>query len=186
MQIGPGMMAVNRGPCGSCKGEGRSRGSACDGCAGKGLVSRPKVLETEIKPGAGPGDVLTFADMCSDHPEFEKPGDVLIRLVAADEELDVKRDRQHLRVSCTISLTESLIGCKRKVGSHPAWPEGLEIEIPCGSQNQEEVCVKGKGMPGGDLFVAVRVACSVEERKILEDNKAILQSLFHTEATKSI
>ncbi len=179
MQIGPGMMAVNRGPCGSCKSEGRSRGTACEPCGGKGLVNRPKVLETEIKPGAAPGDVLTFADMCSDHPEFEKPGDVLIRLVAADEVLDIKRDRQHLRVTFTVSLTESLLGCKRTVKSHPAWVDGLEIDIPAGTQNMEEVCVKGKGMPGGDLLVGVRVVCSDLERKTLEDHKTILQSLFH-------
>ena len=138
------------------------------------------MLETEIQPGAGPGDVLTFADMCSDHPEFEKPGDVLIRLVAADEELDIQRDRQNLRFSTSLSLTESLLGCKRTIKNHPAFLEGLEVEIPAGTQNNEEVCEKGKGMSKGDLVITVKVVCSADERKTLESNKAILQSLFHS------
>lgn len=184
IQIGPGMMAVNRGPCYECKGEGRLRGTDCGPCNGKGLVSRPKVLEAEIKPGTAVGDMLTFPEMCSDHPEFEKPGDILIRLVAADEELDVVRDRQHLRHAVTVSLVESLVGCQRNVRSHPEHPEGLEVEIPAGTVNGEVVCVPRKGMPGvgsavaGDLLVGVTIKVGEAERKTLEKHKAILQSLF--------
>ncbi len=182
IQLGPGMMASNRGPCGGCRGEGRLRGATCEGCKGKGLLAAPKVLDIDIVAGASVGDILSFEEACSDHPEFEKPGDVQIRLVEAAEALDVERDGIHLRYRATISLQESLLGCKRVVKNHPGYTEGLVVDIVEGVQNGEVICVKGKGMRGkmqGDLFLHVSVNVKEEERKVLQTSKAIIQSLFN-------
>jgi DnaJ-class molecular chaperone len=168
-------------------------------------VTKPKVLASFIKPGANPGDVMTFEGMCSDHPDFEKPGDVLIRLGSADETLDLVREGTALRHECVIGLGESLLGCVKVIKSHPAhMAEPLSYTIPPGTQSGEVIVVAGKGMPSsvgapsaapsvapsaapsatgssqfGDLYVTVRVRkVNDEERKILENNKGILQHLF--------
>jgi len=181
IQIGPGMMAMNRSPCGSCNAEGKTKGSACDPCSGKGLINVSKVLEHQIQAGAAVGDVITFEGMCSDHMDFEKAGDVMIRLLAADEQLDLVRDGAGLHFSCQIGLAESLIGCERLVKSHPGHPN-LNVAIPCGTQNGEIIVLKGLGMPFaggfGDLYVKVAVVVDESERKNLSNSKAILQSLF--------
>ena len=183
-QIGPNMMAMNRGPCAPCKGEGRHRGSKCENCGEKGLLNSPKVIEIVIKPGASVGDILTFEESCSDHPDFDKPGDVQIRLTYADEVLDVEREGIHLRHITHITLKDMLVGCKRVVLNHPAHKEeGLTFDVPVGTQNGEVIIVKGKGMPSsptgaGDLYVNVNVVVSEEEKKTLEKNKIILQSMF--------
>jgi len=185
MQIGPGMMAVNRGPCGACAGQGKSKGTTCKGCDGKTLISEAKVLESEIKAGASVGDIITFEGMCSDQAEFEKPGDVIISLTKADEDLDLLRDGSFLRHECVIGLGEALLGCKRSVKSHPAHasPTGLSVDIPAGTQSGEIVVIKGLGMPlpvggFGDLLVKVTVRATAEEKKALETHKVILQSIF--------
>jgi DnaJ family protein A protein 2 len=181
IQQGP-FIQIMRGACGSCTGEGRMKGKECDGCKGKCFVTVPKVLEVEIKPGASPGDVLKFEEMCSDLPGYEKPGDFHIRLVAGDEELDVVRDGQNLHAKVSISLTEALVGCKRIVADHPGGP--VEVEIPCGIMSGEIVRLEGKGMPSsGDLLVTVHVAATTAEKKTLEANKAILEGLFWNHAS---
>jgi len=182
MQIGPGMMAVNRSPCGACKAEGKMKGVACDACGGKGLLNQSKVLESEILPGANVGDVITFDGMCSDHADFEKAGDVLIRLSAADEVVDLVRSGSSLYHSCTITLKNSLVGCEVNIRSHPAHKDGLNVVIPAGTQSGDTLTMQGLGMPVGkgfgDLFVKVAVKVTDAEKKSLEMSKAILQSLF--------
>jgi DnaJ-class molecular chaperone len=146
-------------------------------------VPQTKTLEVKIRPGAAVGETLVFDEVCSDHGDYDKPGDVHIRLMPFEEEIDLVRDGTALRHSTVIGLTESLLGCKRKVRSHPAHTEGLEVDIHAGTQNGEVLCVKGKGMPSaatdfGDLFIKVEVRVSEAERKTLETHKVLLQSMF--------
>ncbi len=173
------MSALNRGPCGSCRSEGRLRGASCDGCKGKGLLPAQKQLDIEIKAGAAINDILVFEEACSDHPDFEKPGDVHIRLVEAAEKLDIERDGIHFRYRVEIGLKESLLGCKRTIKDHPGFLKGLEVDIPAGIQNGEIVVLEGKGMPTGHLFLHISVKVKEEERKQLQSSKAILESLFN-------
>ena len=198
IQIAPGMIAINRTQCGACRGEGRQRGPTCTICEARGLVPQTKTLEVKIRPGAAIGETLVFDEVCSDHGDYDKPGDVHIRLMPFEEEIDLVRDGKALRHATVIGLTESLMGCKRKVLSHPAHVEGLEVDIPAGTQNGEVLCVKGKGMPSagagagpapsadfGDLFIKVEVRVSEAERKTLETHKVLLQSMFGSVSSSS-
>lgn len=183
MQIGPGMMAVNRGPCGPCRGEGTLKGNPCGTCSSRGVVTSQKVLNVSITPGSSLGETIVFPEACSDSQEADRPGDLHIRLTGADESLDVQRDGIHLRASFTLTLLESLQGCVKQVMHHPGFTDGLDVPLPAGTQRKEEVVLRGKGMPDknggfGDFIALVDVKVSDAERKTLETHKTELQTLF--------
>lgn len=184
IMVGPGMMMVQRGPCDACVGEGRKKEGTCGNCGGTGLLSKEKILDVKIIPGSCAGDVLVFEGECSDHPDFEKAGDVHIILGEAEEDTPFRREAEHLYMELDISLVESLVGCTRIIGVHPGFRDGLEISIPEGTQNREILELKGKGMPKkgtdqyGSLFVTVKVTVSESERKILCEKKDGFKFLF--------
>ena len=183
LQLGPGMMAVNRGQCGACRGEGTLKGNPCTTCSSRGLTTTKKILSVTIAPGSSLGETIVFAEACSDSQDAEKPGDLQIRLTGADEPgLDVQRDGTHLRSSFTLTLTESLLGCVKRIMSHPGFTDGLDIPIPAGTQRKEEVIVSGKGMPTkggfGNFIAHIDIVVTEHEYEILEKQKLSLQRLF--------
>jgi len=188
MQIGPGMMAVNRTPCGPCRGEGTLKTNPCGPCSTRGVVTGQKVLTVNIVAGSSLGETIVFPEACSDSQEADKPGDLHIRLTAADEQLDVQRDGANLRASFSLTLAESLLGCVKRILRHPGFTEGLDVVIPAGTQRKEEVVLSGKGMPCmplspdkkfGDLIVLIDVKVTDMEREALKRHSVALQGLFN-------
>ena len=184
VQLGPGMMAVNRAACGSCRGEGTIKGTPCSPCSSRGVVFAQKVLIVTIIPGSVLGETVVFPEACSDSQEAEKPGDLHIRLMAADEPaLDIRRDGVTLRASFTLNLLDTLLGCTRRVMNHPGFPGGLDVPIPAGTQRNEEVVLAGKGMPDkkggyGDFIAHIDVKVTGDERTCLEKHTMSLRAMF--------
>ena len=126
-QIGPGMMAQTRSPCDVCSGEGTRTIRACRLCNSKTFNEREKQLDIKIKPGMREGELLTFAGECSDGPEFEAPGDVILTLKRITEEDDKYVWRgDDLWIQKTIAYSESVLGFRFKLDDHP---NGLSPEF---------------------------------------------------------
>ena len=130
--------------------------------------------------------------MCSDHPQFEKPGDAHIVII---EDINDKAfsyfrrsgDRlQNLETTVLLSLAEALIGCTVKIDGHPGYDEGLFIKIPSGSFHDDKYCLTGFGMPipgnigkYGDLIITIDVTIKPSERKLLAtQGRELLAPLF--------
>jgi DnaJ-class molecular chaperone len=70
------------------------------------------------------------------------------------------------------------------IDNHPGFMQGFDVEIPQGTQNDEVLTLKGKGMTVrgkqefGDVLVTIKVTASLKEKEVLEKNKIILESLF--------
>lgn len=182
--MGPGMMMQMQGPCESCQGEGKKGSGTCSSCNGRKLKTQEKILDVKIEKGMKPGEVLVFEKACSDDPNFDQPGDIHFVLQEADEDIAWKREGNNLRAKLSITLQESLLGCKKYIDNHPGYMHGFEVVIPPGTQNQEVLPFKGKGMTIrgsteiGDALITVAVQASTKEKEILEKNKVILESLF--------
>jgi DnaJ family protein A protein 2 len=182
--MGPGMMVQMQGPCEACQGEGKKGTGSCGTCNGKKFKTQEKVLNVKIEKGMRNGDVLVFENACSDDVNYDTPGDVHFILQEADEEIEWKREGNNLRSKLIISLQESLLGCKKVIDNHPGFMHGFEVDIPQGTQNEEILTLKGKGMPVrgksdfGDVLITVKVVASEKDKEVLKKNNVILQSLF--------
>jgi DnaJ family protein A protein 2 len=162
-QMGP-MIAMSQHPCEACRATGQRPVEPCAGCQGRRVVERGATLDVEIEPGMQEGDRLVFPGQCSESPDFETPGDVVlvVRGVTSDSE---KWLRQGADLIFTVELTlaESLLGWGRVLEGHPSgspvplvWKSGVVRE-------GEVLRVPGWGMPQrggskGDLRLVCRVA----------------------------
>jgi len=184
MMMGPGMHAISRGPCMPCKGLGKVASGTCDTCKGKKFFNQEKVLDIHIEPGMKPGDTVVFPCVCSDSLDYEEAGDVHIIFQEADETYNLKRDKDDLHAVVSISLKESLLGTSFVIMNHPKYKEGYTVVIPAGTQHMETVVVVGEGMAKrnskqfGNLCIQTKVVATKDDKKILEKNRSVLESLF--------
>lgn len=191
IQMGP-MQMVSEGPCNSCSGRGKSAKEACGSCKGKKFFNQEKNLEVRIEPGMKPGDVLVFPGECSDHPDFDQPGDVHFVLREADEpENPWERKGDNLETGVMISFADSLLGTSLKLTGHPGFPEGYTLEIPPGTRNREILRREGEGMVRrsggkGDIYATVTVGFTEKDRDVLVRNKVLLSTMFQAGATAAV
>jgi len=185
-----GMTMHSRGPCGACSGKGFKVTEQCGACSGSGKLSEKKVLEARVIPGTQAGDVIIFDEACSEVPEFERAGDLHIRLDRIGDTGGWERagaKGQNLEFGVSITLAESLVGCIIRVNGHPAHVNGLFLNIPPASFTGDVYCISGLGMPirgeagvFGDLYVKIQVTVKLSERRILANaaGQGALTGLF--------
>jgi DnaJ-class molecular chaperone len=102
----------------------------------------------KIDPGMKEGDRLVFAGQCSESPDFERPGDVVLVLRTSSEEKGSwVRQGAELRRSVTLTWAEALLGFERVLEDHPSG-RPLHIVWTGGFIKEAEVLrVPGWGMP---------------------------------------
>jgi len=149
-QIGPGMVAQTQSSCDACSGEGKRTKRACSACQGKKLLEAEKQLDIQVTPGMRDGQILPFVGECSDSLEFEKPGDVLLRLQCVEMPDTYEWKGDDLWITTTISYAESVLGFTTTLSAHPSgthpvvsWQGGPLLH---GAALKRE----GAGMPRGD------------------------------------
>lgn len=178
------MIMQNTGPCMACRGSGKTRGDSCFGCNGSKFIKQDKNLELNILKGMKPGETISFPGESSHVEDFTDPGDVVVELVAADEDHAWERQGDTLRHRVGLTLGEALCGKVVRLDGHPAHDSGVFIQIPRGVQNRQEIVVEGLGMPRsggtsyGDAVLILTVLPSSEERSVLDLNVEHLRTLF--------
>lgn len=178
VQMGP-MTMHTTGPCVGCQAKGEKILEPCGVCGGSGFLADSRSLKVKIVPGTPAGEVIVFQEVCSDHPGFERPGDVHIHLqdFPSDPSLAVFRrtgDRQqHLETTVTLTLSEAVTGCVVRLDHHPGYDDGLFIRLPAGCFHGDTCRVESLGMPlvgqmgkYGDLWVKIVVQMGPAERTL--------------------
>jgi DnaJ family protein A protein 2 len=195
-QIGPGMMQQSVQPCSDCNGEGKRVLQVCHECGGKKYKGQEKVLTVKIEPGMAHEEKLRFDGQCSDSPEYERPGDVIITLMrttagdsmisgSAPENFDWQGNDLHLTHS--VKLSSALLGFTFAVQGHPSG-KTITLSWAGGPLTHGAVLIaKGLGMPVkgrkgdyGDLIVHIVIAVSAAEKREgwSADQRASLRKLF--------
>ena len=163
VQMGP-MMMIQQGPCDTCSGKGKKVGDTCTACTGRRLKETETVLQVKIDPGMKEGDRLVFAGQCSESPDFERPGDVVLVLRTSSEEKGSWiRQGAELRRSVTLTWAEAMLGFERVLEDHPSG-RPLHIVWTGGFVKSGEVLrVTGWGMPQSlSQFGDLRLICRYE------------------------
>ena len=179
VQMGP-IMTMSHEPCGACGQSGQKVLDECGECRGKKVLERESFLDVNVEPGMQEGDRLTFVGQCSESPQFEKPGDVIlvIRASTTDSEEWVRQGAD-LTYNVTLSVAEMLLGWQRVLRGHPSGKD-LPIAWTGGILREAEIVVlKGMGMPNrgsggkGDLRLVCKMTghqsgLSEEQRSALK------------------
>jgi DnaJ-class molecular chaperone len=159
---------------------------SCRGCQGKKFTEREKQLDIKITPGMREGESLVFSGECSDTPEYDAPGDVVLVLRRSDagiddlDEYEWKGDDLWIRRSVTFA--ESLLGFDLEFSDHPngasptySWKGGPLI-------HGAVLCMNGAGMPRksggyGNMYIQVLVT-PLEVKPWSSEDAAKLQSVL--------
>ena len=177
-QMGP-MMFQSQRPCDPCRGTGVRNTSDCSKCTGERYVQTDNTVTAKVVPGMREGEHITFEGQCSESPELDAPGDLVITLRLAACRYEWKEDNLHL--THTITFKESILGFVVTLDDHPSrkqqvlrWSGGPLI-------HGTVLSMDGKGMPKkngsggfGDLKIKLniseppRVPWTPEQRAILE------------------
>lgn len=167
MNLG-GMVVQTQGPCSTCDSTGFRTTELCSTCQGTKKQNEKKAIDVKVVAGAQDGDILTFTEVCSESPEYEKAGDLLLQIETKPTAW--KRKGSHLEIDVTINLAESLLGCRVSLEGHPSLEQTL-VQIPPGSFTGDTYCSTGQGMPVqntvnqyGDLYINIKMAISHRER----------------------
>jgi DnaJ family protein A protein 2 len=179
-QMGP-MTMMTQEPCGTCASTGEEVIGKCSTCAGARVLSREAVLSVVIEPGMQEGDRLVFPGQCSESPQFEAPGDVIlvIRGVSTDPEGWHRRGSE-LMIEVRLTLAEAMLGWERTIMDHPSG-KPLHIVWTSGVLREAEVLrIPGQGMPVvkskeyGDLRIVCRVGTEHQSTWSEEQQRALM------------
>jgi DnaJ family protein A protein 2 len=168
-QMGP-MITVSQQPCEACRATGQRATDKCGGCSGRRVVEREASLDVVIEPGMQEGDRIVFPGQCSESPDFETPGDVILVVRSASTDTAAwERRGADLIVKVELTLAESLLGWSRSLSGHPS---GLSVPLVWRGgvvRDGEVLRVPGWGMPRRSAASAagekgeLRLLCRVSE-----------------------
>ena len=160
--MGP-MMFQSQQPCDPCRGTGVRNTSQCSKCKGGRYVETDNSVTAKVTPGMREGENIVFEGHCSESPEYETPGDLVVTLRLAPSKYEWKGDNLH--VTHTVSFKESILGFTVTLDDHPSrkqqvltWSGGPLI-------HGTVLSMDGKGMPkrGGGGFGDLKIKLNVAE-----------------------
>lgn len=150
---------MTTGPCEECGGIGTIPREPCAVCDGAGRIAGKRSWEVDVPPGIEDGQRIRISGAGHAGQRGAESGDLYVEVRVAPDERFARRERE-VYTRARVPVTTAMLGGEVEIPSL----EGVEsIEIAGGSQQGDEVLVKGHGLPPvgggrrGDLHAIVEV-----------------------------
>jgi molecular chaperone DnaJ len=145
--------------CPVCRGEGQVVRRPCPTCSGSGVVEAEDELQVSIPAGVEDGSTLRVSGRGEGAPRGGQPGNLYVVLrVEPDERFE--RDGADLHTEVAVSFPQLALGDQVEV---PTLDGPVPIEIPAGTQPEETIALRSRGMPRmdgrgkGDVIVHLKL-----------------------------
>jgi molecular chaperone DnaJ len=166
--------------CPVCHGKGIFIDSPCEQCHGRGQIDKEESLKVQIPVGIEEGMSLRIAGhgMPSEQPGG-LAGDLYVTVSSVPDDR-FERSGADLWRRETLEIVDAVLGTKIKV---PTLDGEVEVKIPAGTQPEEVLRLRGKGLPRfggggkGDLNLGIQVhipeRLTPEEKALFEQFRAL-------------
>jgi molecular chaperone DnaJ len=166
--------------CPKCRGAGTIISDPCPDCRGAGTIPKSVQREIKIPAGVDTGTRLRLQGEGERSPEGGLPGDCYVFITVKQHPL-FQRDGEHLICRVPIGYAQAALGAEIEV---PTLDGPEKMKIPAGTQNNDVITLRGRGMPiprrnlAGDLLIQVYIEVP---RKLKSDHKELLRKLAKLE-----
>ncbi|MFM8206016.1 MAG: molecular chaperone DnaJ [Actinomycetales bacterium] len=146
-------------PCATCQGFGTVISNPCRECAGDGRIRSRRDIDIKIPAGVDSGNRIQLSGQGEVGPGGGPAGDLFVEIEIKEHEF-LLREGDNLHLQIDIPMTKAVLGCKENIQTLDG---ELELNIKPGTQSNDVIPIKGKGMTRlrgggrGDLFVHVNV-----------------------------
>ena len=169
-----------RSTCPDCKGSGVTFKSKCNKCRGNGKVKVNKTITIDIPAGIDNGEQLRISGKGEAGINGGPNGDLYIEIRVLPHEL-YRREGNDIYIDLPVSITDLCLGCKKTIKTMDG---EVEIKIKEGSQPDEVLRIKGKGINNkdswrkGDFYCVLKL---IIPTSLSRKQKSILEELEETD-----
>ena len=166
--------------CPTCKGKGRIVKSPCKKCHGEGLIHTEKQIKIKIPAGIETDTRMRVAGGGEAGLRGGQDGDLYVFINVAPHKL-YSREGANLYTTVPVSMACAALGGKVEIPSIDG--RSILINVPAGTQTNQQLKVAGEGMPiirskrKGDLFVRFAVETPVNlskrQKELLEEFRSL-------------
>ena len=130
--------------CNACAGRGEIVDFPCGSCHGKGEAKQKKQILVKIPKGVETGTRLRVRGEGEIGYKDGHQGDLYVE-VTVNEDSQFQRDGSDLMTFVKISYLQAILGSEVQVPSLEEEP--LYVQVPKGTQPNNEIVIKNKGLP---------------------------------------
>ncbi|MGK2965243.1 MAG: DnaJ C-terminal domain-containing protein, partial [Tepidiformaceae bacterium] len=176
---------VNVATCPRCRGEGKTISSPCTQCRGSGRERKNRKIQVKVPAGIDDGSQMRLTSEGEAGERGGEEGNLYV-VFHVQKHAAFERVDDHILYELPLNIAQAALGAKVTV---PTLDGDTELEIPAGTQSDDDFVLRGKGVPHlqrngrGDQIVKVNV---VVPEELTEEQRALLEQLAATMGTPTI